>query len=221
MAFIYSAQLVPSKLELISGWAPSQPWWIAGAAPVEIAGAYRFDDPADEVGIETHLLRAGEGQAARTVQVPLTYRGAPLGGAEPGLIATMQHSVLGQRWVYDACFDPVYVTALATAIVTGASQAELQFMSDGRLQTREPTTRVVGNGTPGATVPRIDAVTSTTDQASTTIRTAELELVVRRVLDGEAITGSALTLSGVWPGRDEPVVLALARPATGDGWGVE
>jgi hypothetical protein len=41
--------------------------------------AYRFDDPAGEVGIETLLVRRGAGPV---LQVPLTYRGAPLAGAE-------------------------------------------------------------------------------------------------------------------------------------------
>jgi hypothetical protein len=34
---------------------------------------------------------------------------------------------------------------------------------------------------------------------------------VRRVLDSELVAGDARTLTGVWPGNDEPVVLALAR----------
>jgi len=33
--------------------------------------------------------------------VPLTYRGAPLDGAEDALVGTTEHGVLGRRWVYD------------------------------------------------------------------------------------------------------------------------
>lgn len=41
-------------------------------------------------------------------QVPLTHRGAPPDGADKWLIGTMDHSVLGPRWVYDARGAPVY-----------------------------------------------------------------------------------------------------------------
>jgi hypothetical protein len=70
---------------------------------------------------------------------------------------------------------------------------------------------VAGSGAPGVSVAPINSVTSTTDQRSTTIRAGDVELVMRRVLNGELVTGDALTLTGVWPGNDEPVVLALAR----------
>jgi hypothetical protein len=208
MALIHNAQLAPSKLELLGTWLPSQPWWARPGASAESVGAYRFDDPAGEVGIETLLVNGGDGQI---LQVPLTYRGAPLESADNALVGTLQHSVLGRRWVYDACFDPVYVTALATVIFTGGTQAELEIASETGLLRREPTTRVAGSGAPGVSVAPINSVTSTTDQRSTTIRAGDVELVMRRVLNGELVTGDALTLTGVWPGNDEPVVLALAR----------
>src|ERR687893_260389 len=110
VAVIHRAQIVPSKAELIAGWLPSQSWWSGSPAPLDVVGAYRFDDPAGEVGIETHLLRTADGAV---LQVPLTYRGAPLAGAERHLVGTMEHSHLGRRWVYDGCGDPVYVGALA------------------------------------------------------------------------------------------------------------
>jgi hypothetical protein len=119
--------------------------------------------------------------------------------------------VLGRRWVYDACFDPVYVTALATVILTGGTQAELEIASEAGLQRREPTTRVAGSGTPGAGVPPTNSMKTATNQRSTTIRAGDVELVVRRLLDGELVAGDSLTLSGIWPGNDDPVVLALAR----------
>ncbi len=101
MAIIHKATLSPSKLELIADYLPKQPWFIQDGSP-ELIGAYRFDDPAGEVGLETHVVTAGE----RVYQVPLSYRGYALAGAEEWLIGTMDHSVLGKRWVYDACADP-------------------------------------------------------------------------------------------------------------------
>ena len=136
MALLYDAQISPSKLELLAGWLPAQPWWTGDPATIEAIGAYRFDDPAGAVGIETHLVRAADGPV---VQVPVTYRDAPLDGAADALIGTMQHSVLGRRWVYDACSDPVYVTALAAAILAGAPQSELEIESaDGTRHRRDP-----------------------------------------------------------------------------------
>ncbi|MHC6222488.1 maltokinase N-terminal cap-like domain-containing protein [Arthrobacter sp. MMS24-S77] len=88
--------------------------------PTELLGAYRFDDPDGEVGLETHLVSHG----GNVYQVPLSYRGSELAGAEDSLLGTMAHSVLGKRWVYDACADPVYVVELATAMLTGQREAK-------------------------------------------------------------------------------------------------
>lgn len=75
VALLYAAQLSPSKREVIAAWLPSTDYY-AGTTPVlEQVGAYRFDDPAGEVGIEIHLVRDADGSV---YQVPLTYRGAPL-----------------------------------------------------------------------------------------------------------------------------------------------
>ena len=206
---IYQAELTPTKAELLAAWVPSQPWsGGAAATPLELVGAYRFDDPAGEVGIETHLLRTAHGQL---LQVPLTYRGAPLEGAEDHLAATMQHSHLGPRWIYDGCVDPVYATALATAIRTGGREAELWVETDGGRVRREPTMRVAGSGAPGSEVPAIDTVTATSTATTTAVESAGLEIVVLRVVGATADVGDAGTLTGTWPGNDEPALLALAR----------
>ena len=42
------------------------------------------------------------------LHVPVTYRAAPVAGADEHLIGTMEHSVLGRRWAYDGCADPVF-----------------------------------------------------------------------------------------------------------------
>ena len=87
MALLHHATLTPSKRELMTGWLASRPW-CAGSDVAPVA-AYRFDDPEGEVGIETALLAAVDGT---TYQLPLTYRGAPLAGAERHLIGTTDHS---------------------------------------------------------------------------------------------------------------------------------
>lgn len=208
MALIHRAKLQPNKLELISGWLPSQSWY-AGGGELEPLGAYRFDDPAGEVGLDTHLLAAG----TQTLQIPMTYRAAPLAGAEGWLIGTAEHSVLGTRWVYDACGDPVFANALATAILAGGSQAEEQVESDGRLETRTPTARVAGSGDSTRQLTTVDAVSdlsSSTDGTVTTIRTAGWELRVNRVVDATAAP-SDYTLTGTWNDQSTPVVLATGQ----------
>ncbi len=212
MAILHRAQLTPSKMELLSAWVPLQPWsgTYAGLRTLDAVGAYRFDDPDGEVGIETHLLRSGDGQV---FQVPLTYRGAALDGAGASLITRMQHSVLGERWVYDACGDPTYAQALATAILTGGTQADLDVVTDGGYERREATTKVAGSGLPGSAVPHVGQVAHRNEGKATIIRSANLEITVLRVID-EASTGNipgVSVLTGTWPGQGTPAYLASAR----------
>ncbi|MCF8607840.1 hypothetical protein L5I01_31240 [Gordonia sp. HY442] len=126
MAVIYDATLSPSKEELIREFLDS-----AGLArgDVERLAAYRFDDPAGQVGIEAHMVSCGE----RVFHVPLTYRAAPLDGATP--VGTMEHSVLGHRWVYAAADDPVALDAFTRALRNTQDQADLELhRADGTVE---------------------------------------------------------------------------------------
>jgi hypothetical protein len=172
-------------------------------------GAFRFDDPAGEVGIETFLVSAG-GEAV--FQVPMTYRNAALPGKDDFLLGTTEHSVLGTRWVYDGCADPVWAAALATAILTGGTQAEEFLDRNGRLESRPPSATVRGSGASGTSVPEIVAVACFDRGAATVVQADALELVVARVV-GAAVEATQ-TLIGSWA-DNEPVVLAGARlPST-------
>ncbi len=211
MAILYRAQLTPTKMELLSLWAPLQPWYASSGPPtLEAIGAYRFDDPDGEVGIETHLLRSTDGQV---LQVPLTYRDAALDGAEASLVGTTEHSVLGKRWVYDACGDAVYAQALATAILTGGTQAELEVVTDEGFEVREATTKVAGSGLPGSTVPHVGTVTVWTEGDDTHISCGGLELTLLRTINAAARANPPGTsvLVGTWPGQATPLHLASAR----------
>ncbi len=209
MALIYQAELTPSKIDLLAAWIPTRPWLgDADVSTLEAVGAYRFDDPAGEVGIETHLLRSADGQV---LHVPLTYRGAPLTGAEAALVGTMQHSVLGPRWVYDGCADAVYATALASAVLTGGTQADLEVATASGPERREPTTRVSGSGTPGTAVPALAHVTCADDGRTTVITAGPVQLVVLRAIGAPEAPGGEQTLVGTWPGHDTPELLAVAR----------
>ena len=141
MAIVHSgADMTPTNHELLTAWLPAQPWWPTGAVVPGPEASFRLDDPAGEVGVETFLLRVGGG----VVQVPLTYRDAPLDGGE--LVGETEHSVLGHRWAYLATSDPVYVATTTAAIREGRGQAALEG-PDGTTITRSTTATVRGSGT--------------------------------------------------------------------------
>ena len=154
-------------------------------------------------------MGAADGSSASTLLVPMSYRGAPLDGAEEHLIGTTHHSVLGPRWVYDGCGDPVAVSAILGAILTGGHEAELTIEQDGRMVTLDPTCRVSGSGT-ATEAAAVDTVSVLDAGDPTVTRAGDLELVLARVV-GTAVDGEQ-TLTAQW-GAHDPVVLAAARPA--------
>ena len=205
MAIIYGAVLNPTKQELLSAWLPKQSWFPpeADAADLECLGAYRFDDPAGVVGMESHLLRLD----GHIVHVPLTYRGAPLPGAEAGFVGTMEHSVLGDRWIYDATADPVYAAALAAAILQGIAGAEVFRDVDGTLEPVPAVVTVRGSGIPGAPVPEITTAAPATAGRVTTIAAGNVTLAVDHLPAARDSAAGAHTLTGSWDGQP-PLVLA-------------
>lgn len=207
MAILYRVELRPSKQELLETWLPQQEWYVGTGSGLEHIGAYRFDDPAGEVGLETHLVRSGTGPV---MQVPLSYRGAPLPDAEEWLVCTMQHSVLGQRWVYDACADPVYAAALASAMLTGAGEAPQFVDQDGQLEPVQSAVWVRGSGTPGTEVPVIATARPTSTGPVTTIDTDGPALSAVRVLGEAKDLGGLRQLRGTWPGQEETELLAFS-----------
>jgi hypothetical protein len=194
MAIIHQATLTPTKLQLLEAWLPGRSWFRGDSVGLERVGAARFDDPADAVGIEIFLVQAPGGPLT---QVPMTYRAAPLDGAEEWLIGTTEHSVLGTRWVYDAVADPVFVAATIHAIRTGGHEAaEIVETPDGPV-TREPLMTLRGSGAqaPGteAEIIRVDGG----DPAVIVTNVGELSVV--RLLPTTP-PDTTLTLTGTWPG---------------------
>lgn len=210
MALLYRAEMRPTKLELLVDWLPGRDWARGlGAGELNRVAAYRFDDPAGQVGIETILVRAGQGPI---LQVPLTYRDAALPGADEWLIGTSEHSVLGRRWVYDGCGDPVYAAALAGAILADTGQAAEFVEIDGELVGRAPTMEIASTVT-APDRPTVDFINQVIEGDTTTIVTPLVELlVVRRPGQmeppGSGTDGAALT--GRWDGQPGPLPLAYA-----------
>ncbi|MEO9322515.1 hypothetical protein ABFT23_03440 [Nocardioides sp. C4-1] len=212
MAVLHRASISPTKAELLQAWVPHRSWY-AGSGPLTTLGAYRLDDPDGEVGTETFLLRAGDGPV---LQAPLTYRAAPLEGAERDLVCEMTHSVLGPRWVYDGLADPVYRSALVSTVLGGGRQADLQVDVDGVLTPRETTTFVQGSGSPGVVLPSsevIDALERHEVVGCTVLAGPGLEVTLCRVVTTEPgfdVAGQH-TLTGRWPDHSTPTVLAAVR----------
>jgi hypothetical protein len=131
MATIHRTTMAPTKLELIAGWLPRQPWYRDTGMPPTLsrAGGFRLDDPAGDVGIEFVFVTDGTTGDETTYHVPLAYRGAPLPEAEDGLVGTSEHGVLGTRWIYDAAHDPVAVAQLLD-FICGRAEAQHQSQSN-------------------------------------------------------------------------------------------
>ena len=206
MALLHDATLSPRKDELVGPWLRTRSW-CDGEVDWESVASFRLDDPAGEVGIECFLLGSASGS---TFFVPVTYRGAPLPGAEGSLVGTMEHSVLGTRYVYDACADPVFVATVLDLIRTGGRQADLRLRrADGAEIDREPQATAKGDGV--ATVPGHDPgspVTPADERDRTTVAGHGFEVTVMRRL-GEAPAGPALT--GSYEGGSDLRLAVVSR----------
>ena len=154
MAILYNVELSPGKIELVEEWLPKQPWAaVEPGTKLSRVSSFRLDDPAGEVGVEFHLVKVadddGAAEGAGTIyQVPVTYRGAPLAGAEDDLIAEMDHPVLGHRWVYDGAADPVCVLETLRAIVTGGRSVDEFFQTDSGLEQNTDVAEAWGTSEP-------------------------------------------------------------------------
>ncbi|MFI0986401.1 maltokinase N-terminal cap-like domain-containing protein [Streptomyces exfoliatus] len=181
MAVIHHTTMKPTKLELIREWLPTREWYTGAEARPEKAGGFRIDDPAGEVGIEFMAVTDGEGDENATYLVPMTYRSGPVEGAGNALIGTMEHDVLGKRWVHDGAHDPVLVAQLY-ALLAGRTRAQAQSLTD----TPEPTVAVSPLTTGGAADVDLVRVTEGPDHTDVVVRTpggaAPLTLRLQRVL---------------------------------------
>lgn len=192
MAQIYNAELSPSKNQVIATVLGTD------EADIEKLTSYRFDDPAGQIGMEVHIVRTPDGSV---LQVPLVYRPEPLEDAEEDeLITTMEHSVLGTRYVYLGMSDPVFAEALDVTISEERGGAE-QFLVDGDTQTpiTEGLATVTGTG-------EIELEEEEDDENLIGV----LELFAELDLDGlsEEEANQPGQLIGTWEGQDTPVLLA-------------
>ncbi|MGA5581055.1 maltokinase N-terminal cap-like domain-containing protein [Streptomyces thermodiastaticus] len=199
MSVIHRTTLQPTKLELLASWLPSRPWYRGDTAQPKLtrAGGFRLDDPEGEVGIEFMVVEDASTAEPTTHLVPLTYRGAPLDGAEHALLGTAEHGVLGRRWIYDGCHDPVLV-AQVTALLEGRAEPQAQSISN--TPDHEVTRSFTGTG------PLPAAFAAPVDTAEHTDLTASDGTVLRvlRILTPAAEhpvpapTGATGHITGAW-----------------------
>lgn len=190
MAEIYSAQLNPGKLDVVTTWLTAQDFADGldlESAPLEAVSSYRFDDANGKVGLEVHIVASGD----QYFQVPLTYREAALEGADEHFIANMDHSVLGRRWVYAGMGDPVFRDRLDAAIATAATSAKQYRIDD--------------EGNRGEEITEVAHVFGTGPLSGA----EDVELLHQLTLESPAEGSEGGLLLGRWPGQDTPVVLAV------------
>ncbi len=205
MAIIHQATLSPSKLDVLSKYIAAWPALSEHVgSDLEQVGAYRFDDPAGQVGIETHILKTTDGSH---LQVPLVYRNDEMPEAADWFVGTMEHSVLGTRWVYDACFDAIYLNELVRVILTGdVEAAEIVETPEGKVP-RATTVQVRGSGESEASIEVSPDVSPVRSDAQTVVDVGEFVVMIPHVLE-EGVPTTELSLSGVWAGRGEAITLA-------------
>ncbi len=206
MALFHRATLTPTKAELIAEWAPTQPWGPPVEVPLEVIGAFRFDDPEARVGMETHVVSAG----GVLLQVPLTYREAPVEGADASLVGQTEHSALGTRWVYDGLADPQFVVMLAAVAMTGQGEAIGMVEVDGRWLVAPAGVRIQGGGWTQERV-AVDGFEAqpASDPTEIVFHNDRFEMTVfRRLVPGPR---PAIGLTATWEGHTDPVVLADVR----------
>ena len=210
MALYHVAKLTPTKAEMLAAWVPTQPWCPSPDAPVEVIGAFRFDDPAGKVGMETHLVSCG----GTVLQVPLTYREAPLDDGTARLVGEMHHSALGNRWVYDGLSDDRYITTLAGVAMTGQGEALGMVLVDGRWVIAPTHVRIRGGGwtQERVAVDGFERDGGDTDDAagSACFRSDRFAMTVHRL--PTVGPQPPIGLTATWDGQADPMVLAEVRP---------
>lgn len=234
------AGITPTKQELVQAWMGSQRWYAAkGTSPsVRRLTSWRLGDPAGDVGVEVLIVADESGATPVVYQVPLTYRGAPLEGAEHALVGVTEHSVLGRRWVYDAPHDPVYAAQLLE-LVQGRVRAESSSASDefddtvvatpGRAWSREVRVRrssvlkgeqsntsvildcVDADGAGVPVIVKVFRMLSTGENPDVVLQSALREAGSERV---PAVVGS---VTGQWPEPDAAQTGTSPRSAAGRG----
>lgn len=141
MGIVYNTSMSPTKNELVSAWLPKQNFYTGKDTPkLQHIGGFRLEDPEGKVGVELRIYADHSDTSDVVYHVPLTYRDAPLPGAEKFLLGIGEHAILGPRYIYDAEGDPVF-NAQAKELLAGNTQAQHHSQSF----TGEPRIKLTGH----------------------------------------------------------------------------
>jgi 1,4-alpha-glucan branching enzyme len=156
-----TAPLDPRLQHLLAVWMPRQRWYPAKGRGVglRLLGVLELPQATDTpTGVDVEVLVVGldSGDRLDVVQVPLTYRSAPLEGADVGLVGELDVDQ-GHRWVYDGPHDPAYVAALLRSLETPPTAQLPSSGTPSRVMSREQsnTSIVVGADRPDATIVKV------------------------------------------------------------------
>lgn len=194
MAIFHFSTNTPPKAEIIAGWIRHQPWGPATDAPVALIGSFHLDDPDGEVGMQVYVVEV----AGTLMQVPLTFRDTPIPGSD-ALMSTMEHSVLGTRYVYDGLADDQFLTVLAGAAAAGYGQALGFAERDGRRYARPDELVLAGGGGLAGPIEVDGFGREPGDENTVVLRNDRMELTIyRRLTDRPA---PVIGLTATWPGQ--------------------
>jgi maltokinase len=114
VALLWIMTLAPADPGFLAPWMARQRWFAnKGASPaLEDIGRVELTSPEPGVRVGIHLLLDHAEGRPSLYQVPLTYRDAPLVGAEAAMVG-MQ----GPVFVYDGPFDQAFTSALLDAVL--------------------------------------------------------------------------------------------------------
>ena len=111
---------------LLFAWMPAQRWYPAKGRGVGLRdlGSTSWTTEVPGVDVVTHVIGLDSGDRIDVVQVPLTYRSAPLEDMAGALVGVLS-SGPDSRHVYDGTHDPAFVSALLGALRVGEGAVEV------------------------------------------------------------------------------------------------
>ncbi|WP_423183464.1 1,4-alpha-glucan branching protein GlgB [Arthrobacter sp. NyZ413] len=111
-----------TQATLLKEWLPRQRWFPvkSGSFDLEFLGSFSLRSPEPGIGLEVRLLsvayETGDGgRQADIVQVPLSYRSAPVDSLSKALLGKLDDGG-APVWVYDAPHDAAFIAALLDLI---------------------------------------------------------------------------------------------------------